>query len=72
MNSVFDEILFPDHQEVNKKNHPGWIYGKNTIVTIDNKQYYKQDEISFNTNKIINTTLRPITKDNYKVYNIND
>ena len=70
LHSVHEERLFSENCDVHKKNHPGWIYGKNSIETINDKQYYRQDEISFNTNKIINTTYREITNDNYKHYYI--
>ena len=72
LHTVYDKKLFPDNCDVNKKNHPGWIYGKTSIMTEDGQRYYLDQEISFNTNKVINQTKRLITDKNYKVYNIND
>jgi hypothetical protein len=69
-NAMYHKESFPAENEVHKKNHPGWIYGKNSIVKIGEKQYYKQDEISFNTNKILKSHYIEITKDNNKLYNM--
>lgn len=63
---------FSSEHEVHKKNHPGWIYGRTSIIKENDKQYYLDQQISFQTNKIIAQTKREITNANYKIYNIND